>query len=165
VATSREGAIVALGFDEQWPALTARLTRRYGPVTFARSAEAEQAAATLERYLEGDVHALDVLRVDPGGSTFQRRVWTALRDIPPRTTCSYSEIAKIVGAPRSVRAVAAANARNPVSLVVPCHRVVGQDGSLRGYAGGIERKRWLLEHEEAFPTSRPARRTSRAVAC
>jgi len=85
--------------------------------------------------------------LDPAGSAFQRRVWDALRAIPYGTTLSYSELARRLGDPRATRAVGAANARNPIPIIVPCHRVVGASGQLTGFGGGLDRKRWLLEHE------------------
>ncbi len=85
--------------------------------------------------------------MDAGGTAFQRRVWGALREIPPGRTRSYGQLAAAAGRPRAARAAGAANGANPVSLVVPCHRVVGADGRLTGYGGGLERKRWLLAHE------------------
>jgi methylated-DNA-[protein]-cysteine S-methyltransferase len=103
----------------------------------------------LEAYFRGDLDALDALEVDPEGTTFQKQVWKALRLIRAGRTVSYQELAARVGSPRAVRAVAACNARNPVAIVVPCHRVLGSDGSLTGYGGGLSRKRWLLEHERA----------------
>ena len=83
------------------------------------------------------------------GTPFQRRVWTGLTTIPPGETLSYGALAAKLGCPRSVRAVGTANGANPISVVVPCHRVIGADGSLTGYGGGLERKRWLLNHEGA----------------
>ena len=88
--------------------------------------------------------------VDPGGTPFQARVWRALRRIPAGTTRSYGQIARKLGQPTALRAVGHANGRNPISIVVPCHRLVGADGSLTGYGGGLARKRWLLEHEGAL---------------
>jgi methylated-DNA-[protein]-cysteine S-methyltransferase len=85
-----------------------------------------------------------------GGTEFQRRVWSALRDIPPGETRTYAAIARAIGAPAAVRAVGAAIGRNPLSILVPCHRVVGSSGALTGFAGGVERKRWLLAHEGAL---------------
>lgn len=89
------------------------------------------------------------LPLAPQGTAFQQQVWTALRTVPYGRTASYGEIARAIGNPRGVRAVGLANGRNPLSIVVPCHRVIGSDGSLTGYGGGIERKRWLLAHEAA----------------
>ena len=89
------------------------------------------------------------LPLAPRGTPFQQRVWAELRRIPHGATISYGELARRVGEPRASRAVGAANGRNPIAIVVPCHRVVGADGSLTGYAGGLDRKRWLLHHEAA----------------
>lgn len=86
----------------------------------------------------------------PAGTAFQRTVWEALVLIPPGQTRSYADIAAAIGRPTAVRAVARANATNPISLLVPCHRVIGSDGTLTGYGGGLERKRWLLEHERRW---------------
>jgi methylated-DNA-[protein]-cysteine S-methyltransferase len=102
----------------------------------------------LGQYFAGERTQFD-LPLAPRGTAFQLRVWRALREIEYGATISYGELARRVGSPAAVRAVGAANGRNPLSLVVPCHRVVGSDGSLTGYAGGLERKRWLLEHEVA----------------
>jgi methylated-DNA-[protein]-cysteine S-methyltransferase len=101
----------------------------------------------LERYFAGDVRVLDTLRVRPQGTDFQLRVWRALREIPCGETWSYAELAVHIGNPSAVRAVGLANGANPIAVVVPCHRVIGADGSLTGYGGGLERKRWLLAHE------------------
>ncbi len=146
-AVDDEGAVVALGFDDHWAALAHRLDRLAGGVTFVPSRAAAPVGDALDAYLAGDVAALDVLRVAPHGTDFQRRVWTALRAIPAGATASYGDIARAVGAPRAVRAVGAANGANPVSIIVPCHRVIGRDGSLTGYGGGLPRKAWLLAHE------------------
>ncbi|MBV9601179.1 MAG: methylated-DNA--[protein]-cysteine S-methyltransferase [Chloroflexi bacterium] len=81
------------------------------------------------------------------GTSFQRRVWTALQTIPYGATTTYGELARELGEPRAIRAVGGANARNPISIVIPCHRLIGADGSLTGYAGGLQRKQWLLVHE------------------
>jgi len=90
------------------------------------------------------------LPLEPTGSAFQRRVWDALRAIPYGTTVSYSEIARRLGDVRATRAVGTANGQNPIPIIVPCHRVVGAHGELTGFGGGIDRKRWLLEHEGAL---------------
>lgn len=106
----------------------------------------EGARRQLEEYFAGE-RTTFALPLAPRGTDFQRRVWSALARIPYGTTTTYAEIAKAIGAPRAVRAVGAANGRNPLSIVVPCHRVIGRDGTLTGYAGGVERKRRLLELE------------------
>lgn len=108
----------------------------------------------LDRYFAGDIGALDDIEVEFGarGTPFQRKVWRALRSVPAGATCSYADIAERIGAPLAVRAVGAANGKNPIAIVVPCHRVIGKDGSLTGYGGGLDRKRWLLRHERALPS-------------
>jgi methylated-DNA-[protein]-cysteine S-methyltransferase len=111
----------------------------------------------LAQYFAGERTRFD-LTLAPAGTAFQQRVWRALREIAYGTTISYRELARRIGAPDAVRAVGAANGRNPLSLVVPCHRVVGSDGSLTGYAGGLDRKRWLLDHEAECDRVAPSRR-------
>jgi methylated-DNA-[protein]-cysteine S-methyltransferase len=106
------------------------------------------AAAQLAEYFAGARTAFD-LPLAPRGTAFQRAVWGELAAIPYGETRSYADIARALGQPNATRAVGAANGRNPLSIVVPCHRVVGSDGSLTGFAGGIEGKRWLLAHEGA----------------
>ncbi len=103
----------------------------------------------VEAYLAGDLHALDEITVNPGGTEFQQTVWSALREIPAGTTRTYAQLAASIGRPSAWRAVGLANGRNPVAIVIPCHRLVGSNGTLTGYAGGLERKRWLLHHEGA----------------
>jgi methylated-DNA-[protein]-cysteine S-methyltransferase len=105
------------------------------------------AREALEAYLAGQLHAIDALVVETGGTPFQRRVWQELRRIPAGTTVSYGELALRIGNPSAVRAVGLANGKNPVGIVVPCHRVIGANASLTGYGGGIPRKLWLLTHE------------------
>ena len=105
-------------------------------------------AAELEAYWCHQLTDVDV-PLQPAGTPFQQRVWAALRTIPYGTTWSYRELAEQIGAPTAVRAVGAANGRNPVWLVIPCHRVIGSNGALTGYAGGLDVKRWLLDHERA----------------
>jgi methylated-DNA-[protein]-cysteine S-methyltransferase len=145
VLFEKEGAVCALGFREQAASLLERLKRRFGPVQLSDGDAAN--APAVRAYLAGDLSALERVRVDTGGTPFQERVWAALRRIPVGATASYGDIARAVGSPRAVRAVGRANALNPVSLVIPCHRVVRSDGELCGYAGGLPRKRWLLDHE------------------
>ena len=98
-------------------------------------------------YFGGDLHAIDGIPTDGGGTDFQRRVWAELKRIPCGVTISYGELARRLGDKNAMRAVGLANGRNPIAVVVPCHRVIGADGSLTGYGGGIERKKWLLAHE------------------
>jgi methylated-DNA-[protein]-cysteine S-methyltransferase len=105
------------------------------------------AATALRAYFAGDLRALERLTVDPMGTPFQIRVWNALRSVGVGRTASYTDIANAIGAPTATRAVGAANGANPIAIVVPCHRIIGAAGSLVGYGGGLDRKRWLLEHE------------------
>lgn len=100
----------------------------------------------LAAYFAGELRVFDV-PLAAGGTAFQQRVWAALRQVPYGTTCSYGELARAIGAPTAARAVGAANGRNPIGIVVPCHRVIGSSGTLTGYAGGLARKRALLDHE------------------
>jgi methylated-DNA-[protein]-cysteine S-methyltransferase len=106
----------------------------------------------IDRYFAGELDAIDSLPVKTGGTSFQREVWRALRKIRCGTTVSYGQLAGRIGRPTAVRAVGLANGPNPVGIVVPCHRVIGSDGSLTGYGAGVERKRWLLEHEQRAHT-------------
>ncbi len=105
------------------------------------------AAAVLGRYFAGELKAIDRLKTANGGTAFQRKVWAALRTIPARATTSYGELAARLGMPKAARAVGLANGANPIAIVVPCHRVIGANGTLTGYGGGLARKRWLLAHE------------------
>jgi methylated-DNA-[protein]-cysteine S-methyltransferase len=120
----------------------------------------------IEAYFEGTLHALDAISVSIAGTEFERKVWLGLRSIPPGETTSYGALAETLGSPSAARAVGRANGANPIALVLPCHRVIGRDGSLTGYAGGIERKRWLLDHEARACQSaaRPANRYSSSTA-
>jgi methylated-DNA-[protein]-cysteine S-methyltransferase len=104
-------------------------------------------SAAITAYFAGQLHAIDTLPVAFAGTPFQNTVWQALRTIPAGETLSYSALAVQIGAPKAVRAVGLANGANPVGVIVPCHRVIGADGSLTGYGGGLERKKWLLAHE------------------
>lgn len=106
----------------------------------------EDAIYQLNEYFEGKRKTFD-MELNPQGTDFQKKVWKALLEIPYGKTHSYMQLSKILGDPKAIRAVAGANGKNPLWIVVPCHRVIGSDGSLTGYAGGLHRKKWLLEHE------------------
>jgi len=106
----------------------------------------EDAVYQLNEYFEGKRTQFD-LELNPTGTDFQKKVWDGLLKIPYGRTNSYLELSKTLGDPKAIRAVAAANGKNPLWIIVPCHRVIGSDGSLTGYAGGLHRKKWLLEHE------------------
>ncbi|MCH2489959.1 MAG: methylated-DNA--[protein]-cysteine S-methyltransferase [Flavobacteriales bacterium] len=103
-------------------------------------------ASQLREYFEGKRTQFD-LKLSPEGSDFQKKVWNALQTIPYGKTTSYQDMANALGNPKVIRAAAAANGKNPIAIIVPCHRVIGTDGSLTGYAGGLHRKKWLLKHE------------------
>ena len=147
LVTDETGAVRALDFADYEDRMK-RLLERHAPgasLTDGRSPEPVRTA--VERYFGGDVRALEGLTVTTRGTAFQRSVWKALRDIPAGETRSYGQLAAAIGAPKAVRAAGLANGQNPVALIVPCHRVIGANGTLTGYAGGLERKRWLLGHE------------------
>ena len=144
-----DGHLRALDFPDYEPRLRRLLRLHYG-ACHPRPGEAPRSIVrALDAFFAGDVDTIDTLTVRTGGTEFQRGVWAALRGIPAGTTISYGRLAATIGRADAVRAVGLANGANPIPIVVPCHRVVGADGSLTGYGGGIERKRWLLAHERA----------------
>jgi methylated-DNA-[protein]-cysteine S-methyltransferase len=154
LVVSDDHAVRALDFEDAQPRLLRALRRHCGTdVTTVPKAGELRAARALRRYFAGELDALDALPVRTAGTPLQHEVWQALRAIPAGTTLSYGQLAARLGRPRARRAVAMANARNPIALIVPCHRVIGADGSLTGYAGGLSRKRWLLDHERARLTA------------
>ncbi len=108
--------------------------------------ELEEAVRQLEEYFNGSRKDF-TLHLNPGGTEFQKKVWEALLKIPFGKTISYLDLSKKLGDPKAIRAVASANGKNPIWIVIPCHRVVGSKGEMVGYAGGIHRKKWLLNHE------------------
>ena len=147
--TDETGALCVLDFGDTGPRLEGLIRRHYGEVPISESRAPETVRCALDRYYAGDIHALTGLAWRTGGTAFQRRVWETLTTIPPGATWTYAQLAAHIGSPRAVRAVGLANGANPVGVVVPCHRVIGSNGTLTGYGGGIERKRWLLRHEGA----------------
>jgi len=153
-----DAGICRINFSPSERALRADLERRFGAVRFAddpkRRALLDRARRALTRYFAGRDEAFDDLPLDPGGTEFQRSVWNSLRRIPTGETRSYAQIAAAVRRPKAVRAVGAANGANPIPVVVPCHRVIGSDGTMVGYGGKIERKEWLLRLEGAVPVAR-----------
>ena len=141
----RDGRLIAASFLDGWDELIRRVD---GSTAIVEGPT--RSGAAVRAYFEGDLTALDQLDVAFEGSPFQRAVWTELRRIPAGATISYAQLAEAVGAPRAFRAAGTANGANPVSVIVPCHRVVRADGTTGGYGGGTDRKRWLLEHEHAL---------------
>lgn len=155
LVTDPEGVLRAFNWTDYEPAMLAWLTRRYPKAGL--SAGRGPARSAFEAYFAGDLAALGSVRWFGAGTPFQQQVWNALCDIPAGTTLSYAGLAARVGRPTAVRAVGLANGSNPVAVVVPCHRVIGSNGALTGYGGGLHRKRWLLDHEGArFTESRAA---------
>jgi methylated-DNA-[protein]-cysteine S-methyltransferase len=160
-------AVVALAFDDArsrtW--LARWLDGWFPGITPRPHADPAGAATRLRRYFDGDASALEDQPVRMHGTDFQKLVWAALRDIGPGRTESYGALATRIGHAAGPRAVGAANGSNPVSLFVPCHRVIASDGTLHGYGGGLERKAWLLDHEGArFARSRSRAREWAAIA-
>jgi methylated-DNA-[protein]-cysteine S-methyltransferase len=149
IVADHDGNLRATFWTDREAHLHDALRRRYRENGFALEAARNPHGLTdaIGRYFAGELTAIDILPVKTAGTAFQREVWRALREISCGTTLSYAKLAARIGRPNAVRAVGLANSSNPVGVVVPCHRVIGSDGSLTGYGGGIERKRWLLEHE------------------
>ena len=143
---AHDGRVCAVWFgDDREPR---ELMARWYPAQTVRSAnDPAGAASALDAYFAGRLDAVDDLPLELHGTAFQQRVWQQLRRVPAGTTASYQDIARAISAPSAVRAVGAANGANPVPIIVPCHRIIGSNGSLTGYGGGLERKRWLLAHE------------------
>jgi methylated-DNA-[protein]-cysteine S-methyltransferase len=159
---TRGGRVCLLHFGADAPAIGRMLQRWYPgePIDAAEAPPFDLAAAPsagngqpiepverLRAYFAGDVNALEAIDVELNGTSFQKQVWAALRTVRAGTTAAYAEIARSISAPSAIRAVGAANGANPVAVIVPCHRIIGANGSLTGYGGGLDRKRWLLEHE------------------
>jgi methylated-DNA-[protein]-cysteine S-methyltransferase len=149
IVADHEGKLRATFWTEDEADLR-RVLGRHNPglaIELEPASDPHGLTSALTAYFAGDLHSIDTLPVETAGTAFQREVWHALREIPCGATVSYGELARRVGRPAAVRAVGLANGSNPIGVVVPCHRVIGSNGSLTGYGGGIERKRWLLDHE------------------
>jgi methylated-DNA-[protein]-cysteine S-methyltransferase len=149
IVADTEGNLRVAYFAEDDEDVRRHLQRHYGKDGFILEAKENPHGftETLSRYFAGDLDAIDSIPVKAIGTPFQQDVWHALRAIPCGTTTSYGKLAKQIGRPSAVRAVGLANGSNPIAVVVPCHRVIGSNGSLTGYGGGLNRKRWLLDHE------------------
>jgi methylated-DNA-[protein]-cysteine S-methyltransferase len=143
-----EGRLLALDWDDYEPRMLRLLHLYYGTgVKLEAGRGPAKVIRALEAYFAGELAGIEKIECRSGGTPFQQSVWAALRTIPVGKTLSYGHLAAMIGKPTAVRAVGHANGANPISVVVPCHRVIGANGSLTGYGGGIERKRWLLRHE------------------
>ncbi len=154
ILSDEEGHLRAVDWTDHEERMRRLLARQYGdaPMTIAAGSQRSAAALALAAYFEGVLDAVDALLTATAGTPFQKRVWAALREIPAGQTLSYAGLARRIGQPAAVRAVGLANSANPINIVVPCHRVIGADGSLTGYGGGLDRKRWLLDHENQAGT-------------
>ena len=147
LVTDAAGRLRALDFHDYEERLHRLLRRHYGEAQLVGGETPAALAAALRAYFAGDLAVLDTIAVETEGTAFQRKVWAALRRIPAGATLSYGALAAQIGSPKAVRAVGLANGANPVGIIVPCHRVIGADGALTGYGGGLARKQWLLAHE------------------
>ena len=147
LVTDAGGILCAFDWEEYEPRMRELLWLQHGAVTLKNARAPAEIRLALTDYFKGDLDRLKAIKWRVGGTPFQRKVWTALRTIPVGTTTNYGALAARLDVPKAVRAVGHANGSNPISIVVPCHRVIGANGSLTGYGGGLERKRWLLQHE------------------
>ena len=147
-AATRGGRLCGLAFEEAWDKVAGSLHRRFGGEEIrVTRADPLSLGDALSGYFDGDLSAFDGLELDVPGTAFQRRVWAALKDVAAGETVTYTEVARRVGSASAVRAVGSASGANAVCIVIPCHRMLRSDGSVGGYAGGLDRKTWLLEHE------------------
>jgi methylated-DNA-[protein]-cysteine S-methyltransferase len=147
IVTDEAGRLRAFNWTDYEGRMRRWIARRYPRASL--SERPGPARSAFEAYFKGDLGALDDLAWVAAGTAFQLTVWRALCTIPPGETLSYAGLAERIGRPTAIRAVGLANGANPISVLVPCHRVIGADGSLTGYGGGLDRKRWLLAHEGA----------------
>jgi methylated-DNA-[protein]-cysteine S-methyltransferase len=147
LVTDADGVLRALDWEGYEARMQNLLRLSYGPVVLKETRAPKQMLKALRGYFKGDLDLLKEIPWHVAGTPFHHKVWTALPKIPAGTTMSYGALAAKLGAPKAMRAVGHANSSNPISVVVPCHRLIGANGSLVKYGGGLERKRWLLEHE------------------
>lgn len=154
LVTDGDGVLRALDWEDHEPRMRQLLRLQCGAVELKSARAPAAVRAALSAYFKGDLDRLDEIAWRVGGTPFQRKVWNALSGIRAGSTMSYGALAARLGAPRAMRAVGHANGSNPISVVVPCHRLIGADGSLVKYGGGLERKRWLLRHEGVAVSAR-----------
>ena len=152
LVTDLEGQVRALDFSDHRRRLMTRLGEHYPGFKLEEAPLRQAIAQALTSYFAGSISALENIPIATNGSPMQEAVWEALRRIPAGTTTSYGELARALGHedPRAAISVGEANNTNPVAIIVPCHRVIAKNGELKGYAGGVHRKKWLLEHEGAL---------------
>jgi methylated-DNA-[protein]-cysteine S-methyltransferase len=144
---ARDGVLLMLEFEDATDRVAREMTARFGGMDHQLTEDPFGISTRVRRYFAGELSAIEGIETDGGGTAFQRRVWEELKRIPCGVTISYGELARRLGDKNLMRAVGLANGRNPIAVVVPCHRVIGADGSLTGYGGGLPRKTWLLKHE------------------
>jgi methylated-DNA-[protein]-cysteine S-methyltransferase len=149
LVTDEQGFLRAFNWTDYEPAMLAWIARNYPKARLVEGRAPQPVRRGFEAYFQGEARALETVAWRAAGTAFQLKVWEALCTIPAGETLSYAGLAERIGRPTAVRAVGLANGANPVAVVVPCHRVIGTDGSLTGYGGGLPRKRWLLGHEGA----------------
>jgi methylated-DNA-[protein]-cysteine S-methyltransferase len=142
-----DGVLRALDWEDYEPRMKELLRLQYGAVILNEARAPRDLRTALAGYFRGDLDRLSQIEWRVAGTPFQQKVWNALPKIAAGTTMSYGALAKKIGLPKAIRAVGHANGSNPISVVVPCHRLIGANGSLIKYGGGLERKRWLLQHE------------------
>jgi len=147
LVTDAGGVLRALDWEEHEPRMRQLLRLQYGAVILEEARSPKDLRSALTAYFKGDLDSLKTIKWSVAGTPFQQKVWTALPKIPAGTTMSYGALAAKLNAPNAMRAVGHANGSNPISVVVPCHRLIGANGALVKYGGGLERKRWLLQHE------------------
>jgi len=148
LVTDAQGVLRALDWDDYEARMRDLLRLQYGgAVTLLDGRAPKPIRDALAGYFAGDLERLGSIPCRFGGTSFQQSVWTALPAVPAGTTMSYGALAAKLGLPKAVRAVGHANGSNPISVVIPCHRLIGANGALTGYGGGLDRKRWLLKHE------------------
>jgi methylated-DNA-[protein]-cysteine S-methyltransferase len=157
LVTDADSALRALDWEEYEPRMRELLRLQYGALVLEEAPAPGDIKAALTGYFAGDLASLNAIKWRVAGTAFQRKVWTALPAIPVGTTMSYGALAAQLDVPKAVRAVGHASGCNPISVVVPCHRLIGANGSLTGYGGGLKRKQWLLEHEGVVLNKAPRR--------
>jgi methylated-DNA-[protein]-cysteine S-methyltransferase len=147
LVSDTDGHLRALDFEEYEQRMHRLLRLQSGDFTTEAGSTPYAVKQALTAYFTGEIDALNAVSIRTGGTEFQRQVWRALRELPAGATTSYGRLAATIGHPKASRAVGMANGSNPIALVVPCHRVIGANGSLTGYGGGLPRKQWLIQHE------------------
>ena len=147
LVTDSGGVLRALDWEDYAPRMKELLRLQYGAVDLSAARAPQDLRTALSGYFKGDLDRLTTIEWRLAGTPFQQKVWNALAKIPAGTTMSYGALAAKLKAPNAMRAVGHANGSNPISVVIPCHRLIGANGSLIKYGGGLERKRWLLQHE------------------